>query len=518
MASLRLAELLAPLSRVTDLGLGAPADSAARTTLLATALARCMDITEQDVATVYYTTLLQHVGCTAYAHETAAIAGGDDIALIQAGGKADDTSLRDTLVFMLTGVARHQPLPVRARAIFNVMRAGPSFPRELKRSTCEVAVRVADRLGLPPDVQRGLDAVHTRWDGKGVPGISGDEIAPAARITQVAGQAMLFHILGGADAALNTIRTRSGAAFDPDVANTFAVHGRALLAEIDARDPLLAILDAEPEPCRSLPAARVDDVARAFADMTDLKSPCLHGHSTGVARLADAAARSCRLPNDETDRIRHAGYLHDLGRVGVPSGIWDKSGPLTSSEWEQVRLHPYYTERILGHCPPLAELAPIAGMHHERLDGSGYYRQVTAPAIPAEARLLATAVAYHEMTEPRPYRPAHTPEHAASVLLAGVEHGSFDGESVRAVLEAAGHAPVPARHTWPAGLTDREVEVLRLATRGLSNKEIGAALSISPKTAGHHIQHIYDKIGVSTRAGAALFAMEHDLLAGSIEK
>ena len=513
MDHLRLADLLAALSLTSDLGTGQLPESAIRSCLVATALARRMGVGEPEVASLYYTTLLQHVGCTAYAHETAALVGGDDIALIAAGGKADDTSLRDTLVFMMTGVARRQPLPARARAIFKVMRAGPSFEHALKRATCEVAVRIADRLGLPDAVQEGLSATHARWDGKGYPpGVAQEDIPPPARFASVAANAILFHDLGGPDLAIETIRRRAGAAFDPAVAGTFIEHGRELLAEFDAADPTVAVLDAEPAPHRTITDARVDEVVRAFADVTDLKSPWLHGHSAGVATLASDAASICGLTVPEVTRVRRAGYLHDLGRVGVPSGIWDKTGPLTVSEWEQVRLHPYHSERILARTAVLADLAPIAGMHHERLDGSGYHRQATALSIPAGARLLAAADVYQAMTQPRPHRPAKSTDEAAAELRADAERGQLDGEAVRAVLEAAGHAPGSARHAWPAGLTDREVEVLRLAAHGRSTREIGDTLSISPKTADHHIQHIYDKIGVSTRAGAALFAMEHDLV------
>lgn len=124
----------------------------------------------------------------------------------------------------------------------------------------------------------------------------------------------------------------------------------------------------------------------------------------------------------------------------------------------------------------------------------------------------AAADAYQAMTQERAYRPARTPDEAASELGKDADEGRLDRESVRAVLEVAGHAPFPSRRDRPAGLTEREVQVLRLAVRGLSNRETGASLFISPKTVDHHIQHIYAKIGVSTRAGAAMYAMEHNLV------
>ena len=512
MADLRLAEILAALSQVTDLGMGQPPETAIRTCLLATGLARHMALPERDVADVYYTALLQHIGCNAYGHETAALIDGDDIAFRAEGAKADDASLRETLAFMLTGIARDSNPPARIRAVFNVLRAGPSFPLWLYRANCEVAVRTADRLGLPGGVQQGLDTIYARPDGKAMPLPDGRAIAVPARFAQVAGQGMLFHDLGGLDLAVESIRKRAGTAFDPAVAAAFVEHGRGLLAEIAVSDPLLTVIDAEPEPHRSIAESRIDNLARAFADVTDLKSPWLHGHSTGVATLATAAARAMDRPNGEVTAIRRAGYLHDLGRVGVPSGIWDKPGPLTTAEWEQVRLHPYHAERILARSPALAHLAPLAGMHHERLDGSGYHRGASGTTIPIGTRILAAADAWDAMTHDRPHRPARTLDEAATELATEARANRLDMVVLEALLTAIGQRAPNLRREWPGGLTDREVEVLRLAARGLSNKVIGAALSISPKTADHHIQHIYNKIGVSTRAGAALYTMEHDLL------
>jgi HD-GYP domain-containing protein (c-di-GMP phosphodiesterase class II) len=276
--------------------------------------------------------------------------------------------------------------------------------------------------------------------------------------------------------------------------------GRELLTEITSTDPSVAVIEAEPEPCCRVSEPRFEEVARAFADMIDLKSPFTHGHSTAVAKLAEAAAAELGLAQNEVVSVRRAGLLHDLGRTGVPNCIWDKPGPLTETEWEQVRLHPYHSERIVSRSSALAPLAPLAGMHHERQDGSGYHRQATATMIPTGARLLAAADAYQAMTQERPHRPALTPEAAAEQLSSEAAQGRLDPEAVRAVLEAAGHSPVRARLTWTAGLSDREVQVLRLLARGHSNREIGRLL------------WIYAKIGVSTRAAAAMFAMEHDLI------
>jgi DNA-binding CsgD family transcriptional regulator len=197
--------------------------------------------------------------------------------------------------------------------------------------------------------------------------------------------------------------------------------------------------------------------------------------------------------------------------VAVENGIWDKPGPLTTAEWERVRLHPYSTERILARCGPLAELVEPACSHHERLDGTGYHRALREDALSPEARIVAAADVYAALVADRPHRPALDPDAAAGVLEA--EAGErLDSDAVGCVLAAAGRREPPSRRSWPAGLTDREVEVLRLLARGRSNRQVAEQLVISPKTVGRHVENLYGKLGVSSRAAAAVFALEHRLL------
>jgi HD-GYP domain-containing protein (c-di-GMP phosphodiesterase class II) len=249
----------------------------------------------------------------------------------------------------------------------------------------------------------------------------------------------------------------------------------------------------------------------AIADFTDLKSIYFSGHSRGVANLAASAARHAGFPERNVVVLRRAGLVHDLGRSGVPNIIWDKPGPLTFLEWERVRLHPYYTERVLARVPALAHVAAIAVAHHERLDGSGYHRGLSGGAIGPSARLLAAADSYQAMNQPRAYRPALSAEHAAAQLRADVRAGRLAGDAVEAVLHAAGQ-PTRRRPDAVAGLTAREVQVLSLLARGASNRNIAKSLSISAKTVGNHVEHIYTKIGASTRPAATLFTMQHGLL------
>jgi HD-GYP domain-containing protein (c-di-GMP phosphodiesterase class II) len=321
---------------------------------------------------------------------------------------------------------------------------------------------------------------------------------------------VIFDRLGGPDAAVEMARQRAGGWFDPAVADTFVRVGGDILRSLASADVWVEVTAGEPEPVRRLPAARLDEVAAAFADMVDLKTPFTLGHSTGVADLASEAAMQIGLGADDVGRLRRAALLHALGRVAVPNAVWEKPGALTTSQWEQVRLHAYHSERILARSPVLEPLAAIAGRHHERLDGSGYHRGASGSEIPVEARLLAVADAFQAMTQSRPHRAAMTAEEAARTIEASAAAGHVDPECARAVVAAAGGQPTRMR--WPEELSDREVEVLRLVARGLSNREVAGELHISRRTAEHHVQHIYAKIGASTRAAAALFAMEHGLL------
>jgi HD-GYP domain-containing protein (c-di-GMP phosphodiesterase class II) len=284
-----------------------------------------------------------------------------------------------------------------------------------------------------------------------------------------------------------------------------------LLASLEAEPAWTAMLAAERGACRWLSEAEIDPAVRALADFGDLKSKHSVGHSPGVAALAVDAASRLRLTRSEIVALQRAAWLHDLGRAGVSAEIWTKAGALTDGEWEQVRLHPYLTERNLARLR-LPGVSSLAALHHERLDGSGYHRGSVASQLSPAARVLATADVYHALTEARPHRPAYSADVAAEMLRRDVQAGRLDGDVVRAVLEAAGHTGARTRRAWPAGLSQREVEVLRLAARGLSRREMSAQLQISESTAAHHLEHIYNKLGVSTRAAATLFAAQHDLL------
>lgn len=501
MQRLRLAELMAALSLATDLGMGQPLEQALRTCLIAIELAERMRLGAEEISDVFYVALLRFLGCTADAHLDAVWAGGDEINARRAGAPVLGGSALELARVALPLVGGGQGPIRRMQLIAGIVASR----REGARASCEMAERMALRLNLSAGVQSGLVNALTRWDGIASPTSSkGNDIPVAARIVFVARDAEVLQREGGVERIRAAVKSRSGHAYDPAVANTLLKLTGEVMAAVEVRSPWEAVLEREPEPRPWVPESRLDSVLEAFADFVDMKSPCMAGHSRGVAALAGQAS-------EDGGNLRRAGLVHDLGRMSVPNGIWDKPGPLTDGEWERVRLHPYYSERILERSPALQSLARCASMHHERLDGSGYHRRANRAEISHDARILAAADAYQAMTQPRPFRPALTPEGAAEALEADARAGRLDVDAVHRVLLAAGRRPHRTA-VWPAGLSDREVQVLRLLCRGGTKKEVAAALKISPRTADHHVRHIYDKIGVTTRAGATLFAVEQDLL------
>jgi HD-GYP domain-containing protein (c-di-GMP phosphodiesterase class II) len=380
----------------------------------------------------------------------------------------------------------------------------------------EISQRLAADLGFGESVVAALGHTYAHWDGAGQPrGLHREGISLAARIVTLTGDAEVFHRLGGMDALAAVIRRRAGSWYDPGLAREFLERASALTAALDGAASWDAVLAAEPAGGRFLDESSVDTALLAMADFVDLKSPFFSGHSRGVAERARAAAVALALPDADVRLVWRAGLIHDLGRAGVPNSIWEKPGPLAEWEWERVRLHPYYAERMLTRVAGLQPAAHLASLHHERLDGSGYHRGAVAADLPATARVLQAADVRQALGEERPHRPALPATAATDVLRLEVRTARLDGAAVAALLP--GSARRPRRRGWPAGLTAREVEVLGLLARGRTNKAIAARLHVSPRTVGHHIQHIYRKLGVSTRAGATLFAMQHDLIADAGE-
>jgi HD-GYP domain-containing protein (c-di-GMP phosphodiesterase class II) len=509
-AHVRLAELVAALSLGVDLGFGQPMEHVLRQCLIALRLAERAGVDEQGRAVVYYTALLVNVGCHSDAHEQAKWFG-DDIALKSTKYGHELGGVRAAAAAIRLVGSGNPPLH-RFRVGLAFALSGHREVEDMIAQHAALARALGEQLGLPGAVLEALGGAYEQWDGHGWPGeLKGEQVPLASRIAQLAEFVEVAHRVGGLDAATTLARSRAGKQFDPALAALLCAGAEEILGGLDALETWDAVIAAEPALAVVLSGEAFDAALLAVANFVDLKSPYTLGHSHAVAELAGAAGAQLGLPEEDLHTLRRVGLVHDFGRLGVSNSIWDKRGPLGAGEWERVRMHPYLTERILHQSPALAPLGRIAVQQRERLDGSGYPRGLSGAAISGPARILAAADAYQAMREPRPHRAARSADDAAAELRAGVRGGGLDSDAAEAVLSAAGHR-VRRRREGPAGLTAREVEVLRLLAQGLSNKEIAGQLVISPKTAGNHIEHIYAKIDASSRATASLFAMQHGLL------
>jgi HD-GYP domain-containing protein (c-di-GMP phosphodiesterase class II) len=509
-SGVRLAELVGALSLATDLGLGQPQEHLLRQTIIARRLAAEAGLDDADRAAVFYVSMLVWVGCVSDSHEVAAWFG-DDVRL-RADLRQVSRSGRSRLRFMLGRVGEGTSPLRRLMMVGRLLAGGPDQVSRMFLGHCQATGAIADRLGLGPDVGEALGHAFERWDGKGVPGrCAGDQLHPAMRVVHVADDLELFHRLAGTEAAIEMLRARRASEFDPALVDLSCDRAAVLLEGLDELDPWDALMADDTLLGPELTEAELTTVLSAFGDYADLKSPSWLGHSTGVAALAADAARRLGLPGADVTLVERAALVHDLGVIGVSTGVWDKAGALSTAERERVRTHPYLTERILSRPDRLAEVAAVAALHHERADGSGYPRGVRGDALPITSRVVAAADSYHALCEARPHRAALGGEGAAAVLREDATAGRLDGDAVNAVLAAAGHR-VRHRPRPPHGLTPREVEILGLLARGLSNKEMGSRLGVSARTVSSHVEHIYTKIGVSSRGAAAMFAMRHGLV------
>jgi HD-GYP domain-containing protein (c-di-GMP phosphodiesterase class II) len=514
-SGVRLAELMAALSIATDLGMGQPLETALSSCVVSIRLGEALNVDGDTMRDIYFQALLRYIGCNADTYLLAALVG-DELALRHDFAPIDPGEPRDVVGLAVRYIqqANAGEPPARMEEIVASGLLGlPQLTHDSFAGHCEVAQRLALRLGLADSLIVCLGQLYERWDGKGLPhGLKGDEVAPAVLLVTLAQDAVVWTRIGGREAAVVTVRKRSGGAYDPHMAECFCDVASTILAGLDQEPTWDSVLALEPGDHVSLTEDEFDRACEALADFADIKSPYTLGHSPGVASLAAGAGRRYGLVDADLTTLRRAGLLHDIGRVGVSAGIWGKPGALSERETERVRLHAYYTDRVLSRPEPLRRLGALASQHHERMDGSGYHRALSGPALVPAARILAAADAYHAMTESRPHRAALSAEQAAEELRRDARAARLDGDAVHAVLAEAGHRVSHTRRERPAGLSLREVEVLRLIARGFSNRDMAEHLHLAPYTVKHHIQHIYDKAGLTTRAGATLFAMENSLL------
>jgi HD-GYP domain-containing protein (c-di-GMP phosphodiesterase class II) len=508
---LRLAEVLGCLSLGTDLSLGLPFEKAMRTAVIAVALADALGASPEERAASYYAALVRFVGCSAFAPEEAArYSPGDDnqlrhvLAYVEPGNPVDFASNA------LRGIGRGAPLRARAAALGRLLTS-PRAPEEHSHAQCEVGSAIARAMGLGEMVVASLALRDERYDGRGpLRKAAGDALPLAARVADVADIAELFHGRAGVAGAIELLEARRGGQLDPDIVAVFLRDPRGFLAPVEAPSVVERFLACEGPSPRVIDAAGLEQVAAAFSRAIDLKSYYTPGHSAGVAALAGRAAEAAGLDADGRHLTTVAALLHDLGNLGVPTGLLDKPAALTRWEQERVRTHAHHTAAILRASPALAEVAAVAGAAHE-YGPEGYPRGVGHASLPLAARIVMAADVHHALREPRAHRPARSAAEAERALRDLGARGRLCGQAVRGVLDAAGAAP-RRKGAWPRGLSDREVEVLRLAALGRTYAEVGALLGVSPRTAQRHVMNVYDKVGVSSRAALALFAVDSGLL------
>jgi len=513
---LRLAALMACLAGASELAMGQDADQALHGCAVSMRLASTAGLAGSELRNVYYQSLLRFIGCNADTGVMATIAG-DVLELRRAIAPLDAAQLPKVLATLVQRIRAGHAADgwgrTAAAALRGLARAG-EFGAEIFPGHCEVAQRLGRRLGFDERFVAGLGQLYARWDGKGVPALQGEAIVPAVRIVTLAQELVLHSRHGGWPAAAAMARERSGTQFEPRLVALALERGPALLQDLPARwDELLA---AEPAPHDVLDGRALDDAFVVLADYADIQSGWWLGHSRRVADLTVDAARQLGWPEPAQRLLRAAALVHDIGRVGISTHLWERPGPLSQGEWDLVRLHSSYTGQILRRAAALAPLAELAAAAHERLDGSGYARALAATALPMLARLLAAADAIAALGEARPHRPAHELAGIERIIADEVAAGRLDRDACTAALQVLGArlavAP-PQAVPPPAGLSERECEVLNELALGRTNKEIARHLGISPKTVGHQVQSIYRKAGVHTRAGATLFAIEQGLLA-----
>ena len=512
----RVAEVLGALSLATDLGMSQPMGHVLRACYIAMRIAVQLRLSSDVRCTVYYTTLLMHSGCTASSSSLAAMLHGDEVEFARGLAFLDPSNLAQMLPFMARSMAAGASLPVRAQHMLAMLLGARRLQRDGMLATCEVGVRVAQRLGMSPEVESALSHLYERWDGQGPKQRRGSDIPLATRIVDPASMFEIYYGARGRAAAEDFVRSERGKSIDPAVAEVVLALSRdADFWQTLARDSLReVVLDLEPDGAyRFIDEERLDDVALAFADFVDIKAVMTLGHSKSTARLAEAMGRQLNLPPGEIRDLWRAALLHDLGHVAVGSNILDKPSGLSEAERERLRLHPYYTRRILAGVPGLREVAELAGQHHEWLNGQGYDRGLQAGALSLGARILALVDAFEDRTNhsggPEAVEPADILRAMQPELGTRFDPACFD--ALAAVLKT--NLPkATVQRLWPAELSDREVEVLRLLARGLTNRQMAQALTLSVKTVGHHVEHIYNKIGTSNRAATVYFALEHDLL------
>lgn len=436
--SLNIAELLGALSHALDLTEGQPKGHCQRACWIGTQIGMQMGLTAEALSDIYFTALLKDLGCSSNAARICELYLADDISF-KRDFKTIDGSLAAALRFVMDKTGIQSGFAERVRAILNILRNGGEISRELIETRCHRGADIAAKMRFPAEVQDGIRWLDEHWDGSGKPeGKAGAEIPLASRIALLAQVADIFHKEGGRAAARAEVASRRGTWFDPAVVDAFAAAEREPGFWEAIEGPSLDLILAELSPARSSPTLDddyVDDIAAAFADVIDAKSPFTAGHSRRVTLFTDMIAEEMGFGPSRRRWLRRAALLHDIGKLAVSNQILDKPGRPEAAEWISIRSHPAHSADILRRVTMFRDLADIAGAHHERLDGKGYPLGLAGADIVAEVRMLTVADVFDALTADRPYRKAMTVSQAFGILERDIGT-AFDGDCVAALRRA----------------------------------------------------------------------------------
>ncbi|WP_441237831.1 HD-GYP domain-containing protein [Bradyrhizobium sp. 930_D9_N1_4] len=439
LARITLSELLAALSHALDLSEGQPAGHCVRCSRIGVMIAREIGLGEDEIVELYYALLLKDLGCSSNAARICELYLTDDLSFKQ-DFKLIDGSLPQALRFVLSHTGLKAGLAERFRAIVNIFQNGGEIARELIETRCHRGADIARKMRFSEPVAEGIKNLDEHWDGGGKPlGLRGTAIPIYSRVALLAQVVDVFYIANGPEAALREARNRSGTWFDPELVAALERLGAqpAFWDMLGAGDGLAALPQLPQQSSVPIDDDYLDDIAAAFAQVVDSKSPYTSGHSERVTLFTDMIAEQMEFSAGRRRWLKRAALLHDIGKLGVSNAILDKPGKLDEAEWDIMRMHSAHSEAILSRIGAFSELAPIAGAHHERLDGKGYPRGLAGDQICLDTRIITTADIFDALTADRPYRAA-MPVTKALAIMAEMIGTQIDPDCFAALRRALG--------------------------------------------------------------------------------
>jgi HD-GYP domain-containing protein (c-di-GMP phosphodiesterase class II) len=340
-----------------------------------------------------------------------------------------------TLRFVLDKTARGAPLRSRVAAIGRILANGDAIAQEMIQSRCTRGADIARELRFGEGVAEGIYRLDEHWDGSGRPGgLRGDAIPFPSRFALLAQIADVFHQAAGRRTAVEEVVRRARSWLDPELVQAFVnlADDQRFWAQLESTAIDIRVAAMAPEEAEEVDDDYLDAIAAAFGKVIDAKSPFTAGHSARVADYAERLGERLGVLPSRLRRLRRAATLHDIGKLGVSSAILEKPSKLDEAEWAAMRTHASHTQAILGRIGALADLAPIAASHHERLDGKGYPLGLEASALGRETRIITLCDFYDALTADRPYRAAMPTERALAVM-AGEVGTALDPEGFEAL-------------------------------------------------------------------------------------